>query len=241
MIDKLIESLKRKKRELPKHIALDYSFSNHINTKIPATQYFKNKFMKLKEFIDAQLQYEIPVFTIYILPSMEKESIHFSAIMEALPFFFDELSKEKKIFEKKVKVSVLGKWYNLPSKGVESIKKIIEETKDYDSFFLNFCIKYDGQEEIVDASKVIARKIKAGKLDPDAITKDAIKENLYSSYFLPPELIIVIDGKKELSGFLLWDSINSQVYFSEKQWNEFSQNDLLKAVAHWKKWKSKRV
>jgi len=241
MIDRLMKSLKSKKRELPKHIALDYSFCNYLNTKIPPIQYFKNKFMKLKEFINLQLQYEIPVFTIYLVPFIEKEDIHFSSVMEALSFFFDELIKEKKLFEKKVKISILGKWYNLPNKVVESIKKVIDETKDYDSFFLNFCINYDGQEEIVDSCRILARKVKSEKIDPDAITKEQIKENLYSSYFMPPELIIVIDKKKELSGFLLWDSINSQIYFSEKSWNEFSQNDMIKAIIQSMRWKSKKI
>src|SRR5690606_40296287 len=57
-------------------------------------------------------------------------------------------------------------------------------SKDYDKHFLNFCIQYDGQEDIAEASKMIARKILTGKLTVDDITPQTIKENVYSSYFI---------------------------------------------------------
>ena len=115
-----------------------------------------------------------------------------------------------------------------------------EETRDYDQFFLNFCVNYDGQDEIVDACKLIGKKIQAEKMDPDSLSKDAIKENLYSSYFLPPELMIVMNGKKNLSGFLLWDSIQASIYFSDKNWSDFSANDMIKAIAQFQNWKGKK-
>jgi undecaprenyl pyrophosphate synthase len=40
----------------------------------------------------------------------------------------------------------------LPQHTVDAVKKILDETKDYDCYFLNFCLHYDGQEEIVDAA-----------------------------------------------------------------------------------------
>ena len=86
-------------------------------------------------------------------------------------------------------------------------KQVIESTKDYDFFFTNFCINYSGHDEIVDACRLIARQVKAGKIDPNSISRETIKENLYSSYFIPPDLIIK-NGKATISGLLLWDSVN---------------------------------
>ena len=79
------------------------------------------------------------------------------------------------LIDNKIKVSVLGKWYDLQQNVVSAIRKIGEETKDYDSFFVNFCVNYDGQDEILDAFKLIGRQIKAGKMDPDLLKKDMIK------------------------------------------------------------------
>jgi len=237
MLEKFLKSLNRKKKaNLPKHIALTYNNYNAKGVKIPVEQYFKNKLAKIKDFIDIQSRYNIPIFTVYILSSSEKNNENFGAIIDALSSFFNDLSTEKKIHHNKIKISVLGKWYNMPGKVVDAIKKISDETKEYDKYFLNFCINYDGQEEIADACRLLGKKIKAEKMDPEAITKEMIKENLYSSYFMPPELLIVMDGAKHLSGFLLWDSINAKIYFSDKNWSDFSSNDLVKALAQFHKW-----
>lgn len=237
MIEKFVKRLRKKKEgSLPKHIALTYNNYSPKGAKIPINQYFKNKLMKIKEFLDVQAQADIPIFTIYLLSSETKKDDYFPEIIDAISAFFDELSHEKKIHHNKVKISILGKWYNMPGKLVEAIKKVSDETKEYDKYFLNFCINYDGQEEIVDACRIIARKIQAQKMEPDGITKELIKENLYSSYFMPPELLIAMDGVKHLSGFLLWDSINAKVYFSDKKWNDFSANDLIRALELFNRW-----
>lgn len=237
MIEKILNSLRKKKKaNLPKHIALAYNNYSAKNVKIPLQQHFKNKLNKIKEFIDVQSQYDIPIFTIFLLSSDEKKNQNFPAIVESISGFFSDLAHEKKIHHNRIKISVLGKWYNMPSQMVDAIKKISDETKEYDKSFLNFCINYDGQEEIVDACKIIAKKIQAEKMDPEAMTKELIKENLYSSYFIPPELFIVMDGVKHLSGFLLWDSTKAKIYFSDKSWSDFSSNDLVKALAQFHRW-----
>ena len=73
---------------------------------------------------------------------------------------------------------------------------------------------------------MVARKIKSSTLDPDSITKEEIKDNIYSSYFMPPEIIIITGKKKSLDGFLLWDSVKSKVYFSNKLWPDIKIDDL---------------
>ena len=148
---------------------------------------------------------------------------------------FNELSESKLIHENKIKISILGKWYNLPGRVVDAIKKAINDTRDYDSFFVNFCINYDGQEEIVDAMKLIGMQIKAGRMDPELIDKDTIKESIYSSYFLPPDLMIKNGSRKETSGFLLWDSVNAKIYFTNKLWPDFDRTEFMDAIKDYQK------
>ena len=148
--------------------------------------------------------------------------------MDNLAKLFNEIISNKKIHKDQIKVSILGKWYDLPERVVNPIKEIIESTKDYDKFFLNFCVNYDGHEEIADACRLIARQIKSEKIDPESINNQLIKENLYSSYFISPDLII--ENSKEFSGLLLWDSKNSMIFFTDKQWPDFTKIDFFRAI-----------
>ena len=78
-------------------------------------------------------------------------------------------------------------------------------------------------------------QIKSGRLDPELIDKDSIKESLYTSYFLPPDLMIKNGSKKETSGFLLWDSVNSKICFTNKLWPDFDKIEFMDAIKDYQK------
>src|SRR3989338_6225048 len=181
------------KIEIPRHIAvtMDGIEAWTLKNKVSLEEANRRSFLILRSTIKSQVKLNIPILTFYMLPeNVNKDSESYDIFLDFINSFFEEIYKSELINENKIKISVLGKWYHLPGRIIETIKKIIDGTKDYDSFFLNFCINYDGQEEIIDAFKLVGRQIKAGKIDPELIDKSIVKENLYSSYFLPPGLII---------------------------------------------------
>jgi len=232
-----LEEKEGKQKKAIKHLAIT---TNGIEAwaeekKKPLDETYKKSFQKIKELIDLQIKNNIPILTIYLLPEELKKQEVFPTFLDEFISFFNALKSRSIIHDNKIKISMLGKWYDLPSRAVDPIKSIIEETKDYDSFFLNFCINYNGQEEIVDACKMIARQIKADKLDIDSISKETIKDNIYSSYFLPPNLIIKNGKKRQTSGLLLWDSVCAYIHFTEKYFPEFDKDDFTKAIEQFKK------
>lgn len=171
---------------------------------------------KVKKIIEDCIEKQIPVLTLRF-PETE---------FDILEKVIEQISSWEKINSEKIKLNVFGKWYNFPSRIVEKIKTLITETKDYDTFFLNFCIKYDGQEEITDACKLLAIQAKAEKISPEQIDKMSMKENLYTSAFMPPEKIIITGNKKKLSGFLLWDSSKAEIVFLEKEFEEIKSEEI---------------
>ena len=113
---------------------------------------------------------------------------------------------------------------------IESIKNIIDETKDYDDYFVNLCINYDGQEEIVDSCKMVARRVKLGKIDVDNVSKETVKDDLYSSYFMPPDYIFVSGFKRKLYGFLLWDSVDAEIIFLRKNFPDINVKEIERVL-----------
>ncbi len=198
--------------------------------KKPLKESYKKSFGIINEIIEQQVKRDIPIITFFLLPEEGKKEEQFPTFIDAFIEFFNSLSENKLIHKNKVKISALGKWYSMPGRAVEPIKKIIEETKEYDGFFLNFCINYNGQEEIVDACRIIARQIQADKIDIDTITKETIKDNIYASYFMPLDLIIKNGRLRKTAGLLLWDSPDAEIHFTEKNWPDFNSGDFLKAV-----------
>lgn len=223
--------------KIPKHIALNMGgitrWAEKKNIGLPDA--FRRSFAIIDDIIKLQAKLNIPILTVYVLPETSKKSQQFSNLLDSFVHFLDRVSFGEIINKNKIKVTVLGKWYDLPGRVVDHIKSIIEETKDYDTFFLNFCVNYDGREEIVDACKMIARRVQAKKLSPDLIDKSLIKENLYSSYFIPPDIIIKSGVRRDQSSLLLWDSVHTYLYFSEKNFPEITRQDILKAIKEYQK------
>ncbi len=245
MLDKVKEIIHKTKEEssfrikIPKHIAITM---NGIEAwakknKVSLEDANSRSFLILKSTIKSQIKLGIPILTFYTLPaSMNKDKESYEQTLDSMVRFFTELSTSELIHKNKIKVSILGKWYSLPSKVVDSIKNIIDETKEYDAFFLNFCVNYDGQQEIVDACRIIAMNVKAGKIEPEIIDKDLIKENLYSSYFIPPGLIIKNGLKNVNTGLLLWDSAKAKFHFTKKFFPDFDKPELMDAIKEYQRW-----
>ncbi|MGM5488559.1 MAG: undecaprenyl diphosphate synthase family protein [Nanobdellota archaeon] len=148
------------------------------------------------------------------------ESLHF----DTLTLNLDTLKVESfldKVALMGYKVNVFGKWYDTSL--VDTIKNLLKQTGG--SSVINLCINYDGQEEILDACKLIARQVKAGKLDPESILKEDIKENLYTSEVSPPDVIVQVHG----APFLLWDGYTSRIIYVKESIKAKQLIRLLKA------------
>jgi len=178
----------------------------------------------LFDFFEAGIHY----LSIYALSlenlkkrSEEEISYIFGIILDAV----DAVVKEATVKEEKVNFNVIGRIYLLPEDVRTKINELIEFTKENDQNFINLCIMYDGQEEIVDAVKEI---IKNGVKIED-INRDVIKNHLYTRNF--PEVDYIIrtgmeDGAR-ISGFLLWDASYAEFKFRTDLWPDYNKEMVL--------------
>ena len=145
----------------------------------------------------------------------------FGIILDAV----DAVVKEATVKEEKVNFNVIGRIYLLPEEVRNKIKELINFTKDNDQNFINLCIMYDGQEEIVDAVKNI---IKNG-IKEEEINKEMIKSHLYTRNF--PEVDYIIrtgmDDGARISGFLLWDASYAEFKFRADLWPDYSREMVI--------------
>ncbi|MDO8660600.1 MAG: undecaprenyl diphosphate synthase family protein [Candidatus Woesearchaeota archaeon] len=176
----------------------------------------------IEELIYCATQLKIPVLTI----GLPQES------GDVLGGLIQAIGNWQYIVEHQIKISVLGKWYALSEQIVQQIKVVVEKTKEYDGFFLNLCVNYDGQAEIVSACKLLAKQVQSGKLDPDAIDELLVKENVFTSNFMPPEVIIITGAEHCLHNFLLWDSGKSKIVFTGKPAEKLSVKEFERFVTN---------
>lgn len=139
-------------------------------------------------------------------------------------------SFEVKFKDSNAVIKLVGGIERLPKKLQESIIKIEEKTKNNTGLTLNLCINYGGREEIVNATKIIAAKVSSGELKLTDIDESMFSTYLRTGETPDPDLFIRAGGEKRLSGFLLWQSSYSELYFSDVLWPDFNETELDKAI-----------
>ncbi len=183
----------------------------------------------LDDLIDLQLKNNTRVLTI---------NLEHQGMIKYLKKYFEKLLGDKRIHENQVRVFIIGQWYEFDSEISETFKKLIEETKEYDKYFLNYCVNYDGQQEVLGAIRLLTRKILSDKLKEEELTPEAVKQSLYTSYFPPPR--IIIEPGTKYSGLLLWDSKEALIFFTQEPWLLFEKKNYEKAISFYKKQKPKK-
>ncbi len=128
--------------------------------------------------------------------------------------------------EKKVRLNMIGHLDGFPKKLQEGIHQAMERTRKNSKAVLTVALNYGGREEIIDAiSRIVSKK----KLPP-VVTRELISDNLYTADLPDPDLIIRTSGEQRLSGFLPWQSVYAELFFTEVLWPDFSETDFDAAL-----------
>ena len=157
-----------------------------------------------------------------------------AGILAAVEAKISALAKDSAIHSRRVRVKAVGRLDLLPPSTVAVLRKAEQATADYDALTLMIAVAYGGREEIADAVRDFVRdKVRQGAdlhAIVEEITPSAIDNHLYTVGLPDPDLIIRTSGEIRLSGFLLWQSVHSEFYFSDVNWPEFRRVDFLRAV-----------
>jgi tritrans,polycis-undecaprenyl-diphosphate synthase [geranylgeranyl-diphosphate specific] len=174
----------------------------------------------------------IKIITLYAFSTenFNRSEKEVETLMKLLAEKIKQFQEAPDIKKNRVRIRVIGRLEYLPKELNEEIAKLEEATKDYENFFLNVAISYGGRAEIVDAVKKIARQIEKREIVVDEIDEELLARNLYTVGIPDPDLIIRTSGEERLSGFLLWQSAYSELYFTEVFWPAFRMIDLWRAI-----------
>jgi undecaprenyl diphosphate synthase len=129
--------------------------------------------------------------------------------------------------EEGIRVLWLGSTNLLSDRLIKAIKRAEEKTRNNTHGTLCLCFNYGGQQEIVDAVK----KIVASQIPADEITQATVAGALYAPEVPSIDLIIRTSGEQRLSGFMLYRSEYSELYFTNKHWPAFTKFDLDKILS----------
>ena len=186
----------------------------------------------LEKVLDWSIELGIEIITVYAFSTenFNRPQHEVEGLMKLFVKNFKRLVDHEKIHKNEVKVKVVGKTELIPESVREAIKEAEDATAQYDKRLFNIAIGYDGRLEIIDSFKKIIEQVQAGEITIDDVDEELVSKNLYTGGLDDPNLIIRTSGEERLSGFLLWQSSYSELYFCETLWPELRKVDFIRAI-----------
>jgi undecaprenyl diphosphate synthase len=233
---KIQEELKRI-GNLPRHIAIIMDGNGRWARRrgLPRVAGHRQAIDSVRDVVEACGELGIEVLTLYTFSvenwgrPREEVNALMDLLVETIRSELDELLKNN------VRLITIGHLDDLPPLTRESMEYAIEKTKHCTGLILNLALSYGGRREIVDAVKAIARKVKQGVINPDAIDESVVADHLYTRGLPDPDLLIRTSGELRISNFLLWQLAYTEMYVTDVLWPDFRREHLYEAIRSYQK------
>lgn len=132
--------------------------------------------------------------------------------------------------ENNMKVRVLGDPTAFDQDLQDSLKMLVESSKDNTGLNFQIALNYGSRDEIVRAVRKVASDCASGKLSPEDITEKSFASYLDTAEVPDPDLLIRTSGEQRLSNYLMWQLAYTEFYFTDIPWPAFTKDDLWKAI-----------
>ena len=156
-----------------------------------------------------------------------------NALMFLLQSYIEDYSKRAD--SENIKVQFLGDISAFSPKMQKGIIDCTNRTKNNTGITFNIALNYGGRAEIIKAVKEIAQEVNNNQLELKDINEELISNKLYTAGQPDPDLLIRTSGEIRLSNFLPWQLVYSEFLFIEKNWPDFNEEDLDKAIEVYQK------
>ena len=223
------------KEMLPKHLAIIMDGNGRWAKQQGKQRIFGHEkgAKTVREIIQEASQLGIPYLTLYAFSTenWNRPKLEVEALMHLLSRY---LNKEVAIMQQNnIRLNAIGDLESLPSKVRKELHKAMEQTKDNTSTTVSLALAYGGQQELLQMTQQLARKVQQGLLTPEQITPQEIQKALYTQEIPPVDLLIRTSGECRISNFLLWQIAYAELYFTDVLWPDFTPEQLHKALLNY--------
>jgi short-chain Z-isoprenyl diphosphate synthase len=228
-----------KQRPMPRHVGIILDGNRrHARKRGLSDPYeiYQRGAEKLDHILDWCANLRIPAVTLWVFSTenLKRSQAEVSGILSAIEAKVAGLAHDPFVQRRHIRVRAIGRLDILPESVVAAIRAAEAATTQNNSMALTIAVAYGGREEITDAVRALLKtEAQQGAALSEAIeriTPEAIARHLYAADLPDPDLIIRTSGEVRLSGFLLWQSVHSEFYFTDVLWPALRKVDFLRAI-----------
>ncbi len=156
-----------------------------------------------------------------------------TALMKILDRYLNkELARMQK---ENIRFNTIGQVEDLPVDVQKLVQHAKDVTMDNDGLILTLALSYGGRQEILEAAKKVAQKVRDGLVRVEDIDFPLLESCLSTSILPEPDLLIRTSGEMRISNFLLYQIAYTELHYTRVLWPDFKEDDLLEAIIDFQK------
>lgn len=140
-------------------------------------------------------------------------------------YLIDLFSEALKVIES-VGVKIIGRRSDFNLDLQKSMAELEEKTCQYTKTTIWIALSYGGRAEIISA---VNQAVTLGS----SVTEETFNQLLYTAQMPDPDLIIRTGGEVRLSNFLPWQSVYSELFFTDTYWPAFTKDEFQRILAQY--------
>jgi undecaprenyl diphosphate synthase len=218
---------------IPKHVAIIMDGNGRWAQKhhLPRLSGHEAGRKSVKEVVQAAIHHGIRYLTLYAF-SVENWQRPREEVQGLMGLLRGVLREELKEMGKQgIRLRMIGRKQDLPEAVREELEVAMEDTKGNTKLNLILALSYGSRVEITEAVQAVAREVKAGVLDPEAISEKTVSDHLYTREIPDPDLLIRTSGEMRISNFMLWQISYAEIHVTPVLWPDFGKKEFELALA----------
>ena len=220
------------KNKLPVHIAIIMDGNGRWAKQQGKGRIFGHKHGvdTVRKIVEACAEIGIKYLTLYTfsVENWQRPKTEINALMSLL---VSTIKKEiSTLMKNNIRLDVIGDIQRLPENTFKQVTEAMKQTANNTGLTLIMALSYSAKWDILNATKQIVELVENNKISTNDINEVLFSSLLSTSNFPNPELLIRTSGETRISNFLLWELAYTELYFTPKNWPEFTKEDLYVAI-----------
>lgn len=184
----------------------------------------------VREIVETSREIGIEVLTLYAFSSenWDRPQREVNALMRLLRRYLK--TEVNKMMRYEIRLRAIGNLRRLPSEVLRELRDVEKRTRNNTRMTVQLAVSYGGREELVRATRRLARQVRDGELRAEQIDESRIEGALDTAGLPDPDLLIRTSGEMRLSNFLLWQLAYTEIYVTDTLWPDFRRDEYLAAL-----------
>lgn len=219
-------------KRLPKHVAVIMDGNGRWAKMRGLERYFGHSegVVSVKKIIEAASKLGVKYMTLYTF-STENWKRPEEEIQALMGLLVQAINQETAhLMEHNIRLTAIGDLTRLPDDAKVSLNECMEATASNTGVTVALALSYSSRWEITNAVKEIAQMVVNNEMSIDQINDKVISSHLTTHNLPDPDLLIRTGGEKRISNFMLWQLSYTELFFSDKFWPEFREEEFYEAI-----------